>query len=174
MLLPMLAYVRLEFPQAVKYPCIPVNVDGIPIYPRTSEGLDGVYACAPELYLALRLGAKIFVERGFFLNCLFGKDSGETSYSLCAAVRQLVADRANSAGRNPETAAKQFPHLEQAPSFLLLCGSRDLLYARNLYMQNVLAENGFQSRLAVIEDGRHSWECFAEGVKRLTALWNCR
>ena len=96
MLSPMLAYVRFEFPETVKYPCIPVNVDGIPIYPRTSEGLDGVYACAPELYLALRLGAKVFVERGFFLNCLYDEGSGETSYSLCAAVRQLVADRARA------------------------------------------------------------------------------
>ena len=30
----MLAYVRFEFPLDVKYPCIPVNVEGIPIIAR--------------------------------------------------------------------------------------------------------------------------------------------
>ena len=92
----MVAYVRFEFPTSVKYPCIPVNVDGIPIYPRTSKGLDGVYACGPELYLALRLGAKVWVERGFFLNSLFDKTSGKVSYSLQQAVKQLVADRSRA------------------------------------------------------------------------------
>lgn len=93
MLSPMLAYVRFEFPAGVKYPCIPVNVDGIPIYPRTSDGLNGVYACGPELYLALRLGAKVFVERGYVLNCLYDKSTGATSYALSAAIKQLVMDR---------------------------------------------------------------------------------
>ncbi|MBO6269857.1 MAG: hypothetical protein J6N19_12040, partial [Clostridium sp.] len=35
---PFVGYVRFEFPETVKYPCIPVNVDGIPQYPLTSEG----------------------------------------------------------------------------------------------------------------------------------------
>lgn len=34
---PFVGYVRFEFRENVKYPCIPVNVDGIPVYPRTSE-----------------------------------------------------------------------------------------------------------------------------------------
>ena len=47
----MFCYVRFEFPETVKYPCIPVNVEGVPIYPSTSEGIDGVYACGPELFM---------------------------------------------------------------------------------------------------------------------------
>lgn len=91
----MLAYVRFEFPSDVKYPTIPVNVDGVPIFPRTSKGLDGVYACGPELYLAVRLGAKVYVRDGYVLNPLLRKD-GTISRSLRAAVLQLVLDRARA------------------------------------------------------------------------------
>lgn len=89
----MVAYVRFTFPESVKYPCIPVSVDGIPVYPRTSEGMDGVYACGPELYLALKLSAEVFVERGFILNSIVNPETGKMSYSLQAAVKQLVEDR---------------------------------------------------------------------------------
>lgn len=89
----MLAYVRFEFPPDVKYPCIPINVEGIPIYPTSSVGTDGVYACGPELFLALQLGAKIFVERGYILNNIIDSKTGKMSYSLQAAVKQLVEDR---------------------------------------------------------------------------------
>ena len=89
----MLAYVRFEFPLDVKYPCIPVNVEGIPTYPGTSEGIDGVYACGPELFLALQLGAKVFVEKGYILNSIIHPENGKMSYSLQAAVKQLVTDR---------------------------------------------------------------------------------
>lgn len=92
-LMPMVAYIRFEFPEGVKYPCIPVNGDGMPIYPRTSKGFDGIYACGPEIYLALRLGAKVYCEKGYVLNPLRDKESGEVSYSLRAAVKQLVSDR---------------------------------------------------------------------------------
>lgn len=89
----MLAYVRFKFPSDVKYPCIPVNVEGIPIYPSSSDGMDGVYACGPELFLALQLGAEVFVERGFILNSIINPNNGKLSYSLQAAVKQLVTDR---------------------------------------------------------------------------------
>lgn len=89
----MLAYVRFEFPLDVKYPCLPVNVEGIPTYPGTSEGIDGVYACGPELFLALQLGAKVFVERGYILNSIINPENGKMSYSLRTAVKQLVTDR---------------------------------------------------------------------------------
>ena len=89
----MFCYVRFEFPETVKYPCIPVNVEGVPIYPSTSEGLDGVYACGPELFLALKLGAKVFVEQGYVLNAIINPENGKMSYSLRSAVKQLVADR---------------------------------------------------------------------------------
>ena len=89
----MVGYIRFRFPEKVRYPCIPVDVDGIPIYPRTSDGVDGVYACGPEIYLALRLGAEIYCERGYFLNSIKNVDTGYYSFSLCFAVKQLVYDR---------------------------------------------------------------------------------
>ena len=91
-LVPFVCYCRFEFPSTVKYPCIPVNVDGIPVYPLSSNGLNGVYVAGPYIYLALRLGAKIFCENGYFLNTLFTDDLQE-SRSLAHAVLQLVLDR---------------------------------------------------------------------------------
>lgn len=90
-LLPMFAYVRFEFPETVKYPSIPISVAGIPIFPRTSNGVHGVYAAGPEIYLALRLGATVYCEQGFVLNTLV--INGKESYSLQFAVDQLVKDR---------------------------------------------------------------------------------
>ena len=90
---PFVGYVRFEFPESCKYPCIPINVDGIPLYPLTSEGIDGVYVAGPFVWLGLKLGAKIFCERGYFLNVRFTEDFSKESRSLAAAVKQLVVDR---------------------------------------------------------------------------------
>ena len=99
-LMPMVAYVRFEFPEDVQFPCIPVNVRGIPLFPRTSAGAnngngDFVYACGPELYLAVKLGAKVFCETGYVLNPLMRTDGLNIteSKSLSVAVKQLVLDR---------------------------------------------------------------------------------
>jgi len=89
----MFCYVRFEFPSDVKYPCIPVCEDGVPFYPKSSQGIEGVYACGPELYLAFKLGAKVYVETGYKIRTLLKSDKSE-SYSLRAAVKQLVSDRA--------------------------------------------------------------------------------
>ena len=89
---PFVGYIRFSFPKSVRYPCIPVCVDGIPIFPHTSDGIHGVYACGPEIFLALKLGASVYCEQGFFLNTL-SRDTGEESYSLRYAVKQLVTDR---------------------------------------------------------------------------------
>lgn len=102
-LIPMLAYVSFEFPEDVSFPCIPVNVDGIPVYPRTSKGAnnghgDFVYACGPELYLAVKLGAKVFCETGYILNTMVHTDGFNftESKSHSVAVRQLVSDRSQA------------------------------------------------------------------------------
>ncbi len=87
-------YIRFNFPDNIKYPCIPVPVDGIPVFPRTSDTLDGVYACGPEIYLALKLGAQIFCERGIMANLRKDPKSDKTSYSMRHAVLQLISDRA--------------------------------------------------------------------------------
>lgn len=91
-MLPMVARIRFEFPRSVKYPCIPVNVEGRLIFPRTSDGLDVVYATGPEIFLALKLGAKVWCEMGWVLNPLRLPD-GQESRSLGAAVLDLVRDR---------------------------------------------------------------------------------
>ena len=90
---PFVGYVRFEFPETVKYPCIPINVDGIPQYPLTSEGMDGVYVAGPFVWLALKLGAHVYCDRGYFLNVRYVKDFSQESRSLAMAVKQLVIDR---------------------------------------------------------------------------------
>lgn len=91
-LVPFVGYCRFKFPKNVKYPCIPINVDGVPCYPSTSDGLDGVYVAGPFVYLALRLGAEVFCENGYFINTKLTDDYKE-SRSLSFAVKQLVQDR---------------------------------------------------------------------------------
>lgn len=91
-ILPFVCYCSFEFPEDVKYCCIPVNVDGVPVYPRSSKGMQGVYVAGPYIYLALQLGAKVFCERGFVLNTLFRDDLTE-SHSISVAVEQFVKDR---------------------------------------------------------------------------------
>ena len=90
-LVPFVAYVEFEFPSDVKYPCIPINVAGVPAYPLSSHGLDGVYVAGPSIYLALELGAKVYCKRGYILKVLYRND--KPSKSLSGAVKQLVVDR---------------------------------------------------------------------------------
>lgn len=90
---PFVGYVRFEFPETVKYPCIPINVDGIPQYPLTSEGMDGVYVAGPFVWLALKLGAHVYCDRGYFLNIRYVNNYSQESRSLSMAVKQLVVDR---------------------------------------------------------------------------------
>ena len=94
-LLPFFAYVRFDFPESVLYPCIPVKVDGIPVFPLSSRGHNGIYAVGPEIFLALTLGAEVYCETGFFLNTR-KKSDGSESYSMRSAVCQMVKDRAEA------------------------------------------------------------------------------
>ena len=89
---PVFAFVDFKFPNSVLYPCIPVAVDGSMIYPRSNEGYESVYASAPELYLALKLGAEITVKRLIVGNVLMDAN-GNPSHSLFAVVKQFVNDR---------------------------------------------------------------------------------
>lgn len=89
---PFVGYVRFEFPDNVIYPCIPVNIDGVPSYLQNTDGLDGVYVAGPYIFLALKLGAKVYCERGYFLNTIYDENYKE-SRSLASAVKQLVVDR---------------------------------------------------------------------------------
>lgn len=92
-MVPFFGFINFEFPEDCKFPCIPVNVEGRLVFPRTSEGLAGVYVSGPEVYLALKMGAKVFCETGLFLKPRLLEDGSE-SRSLANAVKQLVSDRA--------------------------------------------------------------------------------
>ncbi len=56
----------------------------------------GATCAAPEIYLALKLGAKVFCQTGVVLKLLTREVGGETVYSrsLRPALRQMVVDRA--------------------------------------------------------------------------------
>lgn len=56
---------QFEFPKDVLYPSIAVNVEGRLFTPRTLGGQAGVYCTTPEVYLALKLGAKVHICRGY-------------------------------------------------------------------------------------------------------------
>lgn len=92
---PIFARVKYEFPKDVKFPCIPHNVEGrLLSFMRFGfrENEDVVYASGPEIFLALQLGAKVYVQRGFKLNRLTRPD-GLPSQSLAYAVKTLVDER---------------------------------------------------------------------------------
>ena len=88
-------YCRFEFPENVAFPCIPYPVEQVLVFPRTSKcsrDENGyVYACGPEIFLALKLGAKVFVETGYYVRSLMN-DNGE-SRSIAFAMKHFVQDR---------------------------------------------------------------------------------
>lgn len=87
---PLFALVDFEFPKGTKYPCIAIHDDGSIIFPLKAKA---VYASGPSLYLALRLGAKIYVRRGYMARIKM-TDTLSPSMSLRAACKQMVEDRA--------------------------------------------------------------------------------
>lgn len=84
--------IDFEFPDNVLFPCIPVNVNGSVIFPRTSKGLTKCYASAPEIYLALHLGAKITARRVYIASKKIMPD-GSPSRCLYKVCEQFVHDR---------------------------------------------------------------------------------
>ncbi|GFK17945.1 hypothetical protein KbCgl_05170 [Corynebacterium glutamicum] len=89
---PVVAFVSFEFPNEVKYPCIPVSADNTLIYSRSSEGIAGTWVTGPELWLALKMGAKITAQIGYRGRLLSGPDDGR-SLTLRHGVRSLIDDR---------------------------------------------------------------------------------
>ena len=89
-LIPAVAVGDFDFPDDVYCPCIPVPVKGgLKIYPRQGRH---VYMAGPDMYLALQLGARINIFRGFTCRMLQTKD-GKPSQCLAYAVTNLVQDR---------------------------------------------------------------------------------
>lgn len=139
-MLPVVARIKFKFAAPVKYPCIPINVEGRLVYPRTSHGLDVVYATGPEIFLALKLGAEIYCENGWVLNPL-RLDDGSISYSLRASVLDLVRDRRSA----------QDKYAKKCLEELTLKTMVNSGYGKNA--QNVI--------------DKHSWSAFKEAMEAL-------
>lgn len=89
-LIPAVAVGDFDFPDNCYCPNIPVPVKGgLKIYPRHGRN---VYMTGPDMYLALHLGAKVKVFRGFTCMML-QKEDGQPSRCLAYAVTTLVQDR---------------------------------------------------------------------------------
>lgn len=54
-------YIGFKFPEGTKMPCLPVKTERGLIFPMEGE----TYACNPEVYAALLMGAKIWVEESY-------------------------------------------------------------------------------------------------------------
>jgi len=61
-----IAWVTFRFPAGTRFPCLPVRAaNGGLVFPLEGRQEDRVYACAPEIYLARRMGAEIEIIQGF-------------------------------------------------------------------------------------------------------------
>ena len=83
---------RYEFPKDVNYPCIPFRQKGRIIFTRTLGEGDETYCTSTELYLALKLGAKVHIRAGV-RGAVRRTSNSEVSKCLAFAVKQLVSDR---------------------------------------------------------------------------------
>ena len=88
-LIPAAAVGDFDFPDDCYCPNIPVPVkEGMKIYPKHGKN---VYMTGPDMFLALKLGAKIRICRGFICSILIR--NGKESQCLAYAVTKLVQDR---------------------------------------------------------------------------------
>ena len=90
---PIFAYVTYEFPNDCPFPNLPrfrEDDEEAPCYPLTET--DGVYCSGPELYTALKLGAKIHVINGVRAR-VKRDESGQIIYPYRSIVKALVAAR---------------------------------------------------------------------------------
>lgn len=94
---PFVGFVAFTFPEGVAFPSLPIVADNTLVYPRTSEGIVGTWACGPELWLALTLGAEIHCQIGFSVRTVTRQD-GTPSRVLRHGVKQIIDDR-NTAKR---------------------------------------------------------------------------
>ncbi|MBK0332047.1 hypothetical protein I8D64_11620 [Brachybacterium sp. MASK1Z-5] len=89
---PFVGWVNFSFPEDIAFPCIPILHDNTLIYARTSDGTGGTWAAAPELWLALKLGATVTCSMGYTGRARVHPD-GTPSRSLREGVALLIADR---------------------------------------------------------------------------------
>ena len=89
---PFVGFVTFEFSKDIAFPTLPIVADNTLVYPRTSEGVAGTWACGPELWLALTLGAEVFCQIGYTARVATRPD-GTPSRVLRHGVQQLIDDR---------------------------------------------------------------------------------
>lgn len=89
---PVFGCVTFEFPDDCKFPCLPYSVSNSMVMPLTSDHTIGCYCCGCEMYLALKMGAKVYAEEVFICKPRHNPD-GSLSKSLSSAVQQLIRDR---------------------------------------------------------------------------------
>lgn len=149
-LTPFVGFVSFEFPESVAFPCLPVPVEGSMVYPRTSGGARGVWAMAPEVWLALKLGARVMCQIGHFGRTLRLED-GSPSRLLRRPYKTLLDDRAQ--------AKKEF--------------------GKKSFQQNVLKlmANSPYGKLAQGVMGQRGWDAWAQerdevGGSAITSPWH--
>lgn len=92
---PLLCEIEFEFPAGTHQPCFPIACDTALTFPLTSEGAACVVASGPELWLALKLGARVHVRHGVRLRPL-RRDDGSFSMCLSEVVRVFVQSRSEA------------------------------------------------------------------------------
>lgn len=88
-------YVKFEYPENIYEGSLGILDNGNTFYPLSSEGVDGCFATTPEVYLALKMGAKVHCVEGFFLNYLLD-DSGKPTSVFGSVLKKLVFDRSTA------------------------------------------------------------------------------
>ncbi|QPK80780.1 DNA-directed DNA polymerase [Schaalia sp. ZJ405] len=91
-LTPFVGFVSFDFPDSVAFPCLPVPVEGSMVYPLSSGGARGVWSMAPEVWLALKLGARVKCQIGHFGRTLRLEDD-TPSRLLRRPYKTLLDDR---------------------------------------------------------------------------------
>ena len=84
------ALIDFEFPTHTRYPCIPVRTDGGLIFPITGKK---VSCCAPEIAVAVKLGARITIHDGVIV-------PHDTSQRVFGTFIRNCLDRRISVGKN--------------------------------------------------------------------------
>lgn len=90
---PIFACVTYKFPESCKFPCLPrydEDDNEAPCYPF--EDQKGIYACGPELYLALKMGAEIFAKDGV-KGSILKDENGNTVFPYRTMMSELIQAR---------------------------------------------------------------------------------
>lgn len=79
------ARVKFRFPNNTRFPCLPVRTSGGLVFPLEGES----FCCAPEIYLAQRLGAQLEIVNGIILPASFDVRPFEAFIIGCTHRRKM-------------------------------------------------------------------------------------